>query len=223
MELKIKMIRSRRRTVGLEITPEGELVVRAPEKLTKRELGLILNKHRRWINRKLALVNERKQLISRLYRPGEKFLYLGQEYPLKLMPGIQNGLSFDGRCFWITKNGLGQARDLFEKIYRKMARVYLSRRLELLSSRSGFEYKKFRLSSARRRWGSCSTKGTISLNWRLLMAPPEIIDYVIYHELIHLRERNHSQAFWNLLSKYVPDYRVKKKWLKENGFRLWII
>lgn len=221
MNFKIKLIRSRRRTVGLEITDEGELLVRAPEKLSKKELELILDKHRGWIERKISLVNRRLQLVSRNYRPGEKFLYLGKEYPLKLRGGTRTTLSFDGRCFWITEKGLSRARDLFEKFYRKIARVYLKRRLEFLSRKSGFEYKKFRLSSARRRWGSCSVRGTISLNWRLIMAPPEIIDYVIYHELTHLRERNHSRAFWSLLSGYVPDYRIKKKWLKENGFRLW--
>jgi len=112
---------------------------------------------------------------------------------------------------------------LFQKLYRKLARAYLRRRLEQLARLNGFNFKKFRLSSARTRWGSCSAKGTISLTWRLILAPPEIIDYVIIHELAHTREKNHSRAFWNLVAKHLPDFRQRRRWLKQNGFRLNII
>ncbi|MGB9893381.1 MAG: M48 family metallopeptidase, partial [Candidatus Saccharicenans sp.] len=151
--------------------------------------------------------------------PGEKFLYLGKEYPLILSLGQTVALSFNGEAFFLSASGQIRARALFEKLYRKMARSYLSRRVEELATINGFEFQKFRLSSARSRWGSCSARKTISLTWRLIMAPPQIIDYVIIHELAHTREKNHSRAFWNLVAQYVPDYKSKRRWLKSNGFR----
>ncbi|MGB9835359.1 MAG: M48 family metallopeptidase [Candidatus Saccharicenans sp.] len=221
--MTMKIIRSQRRTVSLEITDEGELLVRAPEKMSRAELETVLERHRRWITRKMALVQQRINVVSRNYQPGEKFLYLGQKYPLRLKEGQGIRAGFDGQTFWLTEKARFGARMLFEKLYRKMAREYLSKRLDLLSRKHGLGYKKFRLSSARRRWGSCSARGTISLNWRLIMAPPEIVDYVILHELAHLKVRSHSPAFWSLLSRYIPDYQIKRKWLKENGFRLNLI
>ncbi|MGC8745290.1 MAG: M48 family metallopeptidase [Candidatus Saccharicenans sp.] len=218
--IRLKIIRSRRRTVGLEITQAGELLVRAPENLSKAQLEVILQKHQRWIARKIALVSQRTKVVSRRYQPGEKFLYLGKEYPLLLRPHGQMSLSFDGQAFWLAENSQTKVKSLFEKLYKKLARHYLSSRLKTLSKSYGLNYKKFRLSSARTRFGSCSLRGTISLSWRLIMAPPEIIDYVIIHELAHTKENNHSKNFWKLVAYFVPDYKEKRRWLRTNGFRL---
>jgi predicted metal-dependent hydrolase len=84
----------------------------------------------------------------------------------------------------------------------------------------GFEPGKLRISSARTRWGSCSRQGTLSFTWRLVMAPEEVIDYVVVHELCHLRHLNHSKAFWGLVEGILPDYKVRRAWLKRHGERL---
>jgi len=216
-----RIIRSRRKTVGLEISPQGELVVRAPLYLPESEIQEVIRRHQKWVEKKLAEMEQRRQKIKpKSFVAGENFLYLGQEFPLILRPQPKPSLAFNGGAFILSAGYQSRGKELFEKLYRKMARAYLSRRLEQLARLNGFKFKKFRLSSARTRWGSCSARGTISLSWRLIMAPPEIIDYVILHELVHLKEKNHSRAFWNLLSRYVPDYRIKRRWLKDNGFRL---
>jgi hypothetical protein len=80
-----------------------------------------------------------------------------------------------------------------------------------------FHYQKIRLSSARTRWGSCSARGTLSFTWRLIMSPPEIIDYVVIHELAHTIHHNHSPQFWGLVGSILPDYAEKRKWLKHNS------
>ncbi len=82
------------------------------------------------------------------------------------------------------------------------------------------DYDGVQIRNQRTRWGSCSTNGTISLNWRLLMAPPEVIDYVVVHELAHLREPNHTDAFWSLVAEYIPRYETHEDWLEENSTRL---
>lgn len=220
-KIKWKLIRSRRRTVGLEVSDRGELIVRAPKNLSRESISEVLRKHRRWITKKLAEAEERQKFHKpRKFEEGETFPYIGNEYPLRLAPGSRRFLAFDGRCFILSSAAGDGTRELFLRLYRKLARKYLSARLKRLASLNGLRFKKFRLSSARTRWGSCSAQGTISLTWRLIMAPPEIIDYVIIHELAHTKEKNHSPAFWDLVGRHIPDYKEKRRWLKKNGFLL---
>ncbi len=216
-----RIIRSRRRTVVLEINQQGELVVRAPWYLPESEIQEVIRRHQKWVEKKLAEMEQRRQKVKpKSFVAGENFLYLGQEFPLILRPQPKPSLAFNGRAFILSAGYQSRGKELFEKLYRKMARAYLSQRLEQLASQNGFMYKKFRLSSARTRWGSCSARGTISLSWRLIMAPPNIIDYVIIHELAHTKEKNHSRAFWALVTQYVPDHKEKRRWLRTKGFRL---
>lgn len=99
--------------------------------------------------------------------------------------------------------------------YRREARKLFTKKLNHLSEKTGIKYKKLRLSSAKKRWGSCSSSGNINLNWRLVLTKDELIDYVILHEISHIKHLNHSKKFWNYLSSFDPDYKNKRKMLKE--------
>lgn len=98
--------------------------------------------------------------------------------------------------------------------------LYRSRARDQYAERMGVGYKSLELRNQRTRWGSCSTGGTISLNWRLVMAPPEIVDYLVVHELTHLTEQHHGREFWQLIGEYVTDYKTKAEWLEENSMKL---
>ena len=106
---------------------------------------------------------------------------------------------------------------VFEKWYRARALQVLSERVNLLAARFGFRYEKLRITSARTRWGSCSSRGTLSFVWRLVMAPLEVIDYVVIHELTHLKIKNHSAQFWAEVARLMPAYKSSRDWLKKNG------
>lgn len=217
----IKIIRSRRRTVGLEVDDRGELIVRAPERLSRAAIDEIIDKHRRWIEKKLAEAEKRRQMFRpKKFVEGEKFLWLGSEYPLRITQESRPALKFTGREFILSVRWQGRAREIFKKLYRRKALAYLGLRTRQLAELNGFKFARFRLSSAATRWGSCSARGTVSLTWRLILAPPEIIDYVIIHELAHTREKNHSRAFWNLVEEHLPDFRQRRGWLKKYGFLL---
>ena len=151
------------------------------------------------------------------------FLYLGKEISLRIVSaeGPRRGnkkpaLVMDG-FFKLTKSVQSRAASLFETWYKKQARTVLTERVEFFARECGFNVKKIRISSARTRWGSCSTKGTLSFTWRLVMAPLEVIDYVVVHELCHLKELNHSKVFWSQVGVILPDYKLRRKWLKDNG------
>jgi hypothetical protein len=109
---------------------------------------------------------------------------------------------------------------LIEAWYRQQARQLIGERLAWYSRKHGFQFKKIRISGARTRWGSCSTTGTLSFTWRLVMAPIELIDYVVVHELVHTQIKNHSPAFWEALAVIMPDHKAHRAWFRTNGHTL---
>jgi len=153
------------------------------------------------------------------YENGETFLFLGKAYSLTLLSGRVPAMEFQ-EGFFLNVARKADAPALFTTWYQSQARQYFINRLAALAHANGFRYQRMRLSSARTRWGSCSRRKTISLTWRLIMAPPEVIDYVILHELVHLEIPNHSKAFWQRVAALQPGYAALRKWLKENGAML---
>jgi predicted metal-dependent hydrolase len=134
-----------------------------------------------------------------------------------LVPARRPALTFDGVSFCLAKSSLPKAAEAFENWYKQQARLFLSERVSALAAEYGFRYQKIRISSARTRWGSCSSLGTLSFTYRLIMAPTQVVDYVIVHELVHTRVRNHSKTFWNKVGQLMPDYKSRLAWLKKNG------
>lgn len=113
-----------------------------------------------------------------------------------------------------------QQREGLEKRYREAAREYIPRRADYYAQQLGVSFERIRIAEQKTRWGSCSSKGTLSFNWKLMLAPPKILDYVVVHEVCHLKEMNHSPRFWKLVEELMPDYKECRKWLKENGSTL---
>jgi len=107
-----------------------------------------------------------------------------------------------------------------EKRYRNAAKDYIPKRVEYYHQFTGGNYQKITIRDQKTRWGSCSSNGTLSFSFRLMMAPPRVLDYVIVHELCHLTHMNHSKEFWNMVENILPDYKEHRKWLKENGHTL---
>ena len=104
-----------------------------------------------------------------------------------------------------------------EKKYRQAAKRYIYERVEYYIEMIGCHYSSIRIGDQKTRWGSCSNNGTLSFSWRLMLAPPRVLDYVVIHEICHLTYMDHSKNFWDLVSVYDPDYKEHRKWLKENG------
>lgn len=213
-----RLVRSRRKTLSLIVEADGTLTVRAPLRMKEADIWRFIAAKETWVKRKQAQVRQDAP-APRRYVDGETFLYLGQEVPLRLIPDEKPALVMD-KVFKLTKSAQPQAQAYFEKWYKKQARKVLSERVDFFVRQHGFKAEKVRISSARTRWGSCSAKGTLSFTWRLVMAPPDVIDYVVVHELCHLREMNHSQAFWAQVAAILPDYKRRRDWLKRQGKKL---
>jgi predicted metal-dependent hydrolase len=214
----MKIIRSRRKTYEIRVLSSGEIEVRVPLRTTNTQVSQLLQDKEAWIKAKQDEVRQQRR-EAHLFMPGETFLYLGREYSLVLSERAKVPLEYDN-IFVLSKDYQKNARQLFEQWYRKRAKAVLQERVNVLAQRNSLSPAKVRISSARTRWGSCSGSGSLSFTWRLVMAPIEVVDYVVIHELAHLIERNHSSKFWEQVERMMPDYRTHREWLKKNGLSL---
>ncbi len=214
-----KITKSPRKTVSLRVTERGTLDIRMPVSMSKSELERFLARHINWINERISRMQRAREFTVKQFVQGEKFLFLGKLYDLQFTEDSKTALELRDK-FYLSKSYKHRAREIFEHWYKARAKEYFYKRAFIYSSLMGVRFNNLKLSQAKQRWGSCSSKGNINIVWRLIMAPPWVIDYVIVHELAHLRYMNHSKSFWRLVAKVYPQYKQAIKWLKENGYYL---
>lgn len=209
--------RRARRTVGLKITNDG-LVVHAPKYILEFQLKKLLQEKSRWIINKLDA--RKKNYVPPVdWQDGEMLPLLGSQITLFVLHHTKNKQpQFNHDSLTIATPAADDQAVIQRKViqwYKKQAFVDFSRRLEILATKLGVSTPPLKLSNAQSRWGSCSSRGDIRLNWRLLQAPPHIVNYVICHELAHLKEMNHSAQFWAVVASIYPDYKAAEKELKQ--------
>jgi len=221
MEIKIeKIIRTKRKTIALQITDNATLIIRAPFNVEDGTINRVIVKHKEWIEKKKKEIASRDPKYSpKEFVNGEGFLYLGRYYKLKIVNNQNVPLKFENG-FYLSKKVLPYARDIFVKWYKKRAYEKISERVEFYSKKGGFKYNKINITNSQKRWASCSSKNNLNFSWRLVMAPINVIDYVVVHELVHLKEKNHTKNFWKKVKVLLPDYEKYKEWLKKNGHLL---
>ncbi len=145
-----------------------------------------------------------------------ELLYLGRKYPLQVQLKQEAIIEFTDK-FYIAHSGFKNLERYLTSWYKLEARKLIQIRLNYFASNSGLTYNTMSIADTRSRWGSCNKKGDLRFNWRLIMSPQPVIDYVISHELAHLTEMNHSRQFWEKVRKMFPLYRQYRTWLKRNG------
>ncbi len=215
-----QLIRSKRKTIGLYIQRDGRLIVRAPRQASRILIEAFVQEKEAWIREKQAIARQMAaQNQPRQFMDGETFLFLGEAYSLRIVESQAKPLVFNAG-FHLRRDAQPRAAALVEAWYRGQARQVITERVVWYAKQHGFHYKKIRISGARTRWGSSSTTGTLSFTWRLVMAPLEMIDYVVLHELAHTRVRNHSPAYWAALRELMPDYKIRQAWFHKNGHEL---
>lgn len=193
------------------VVPAGQPI--DPESLLTENAGWVLEKKRKYDEYRAAAPD-------REFVEGESFPFLGTDRFVRVAEVSDASVKEDALVLPRSRVAAGSLKDALEKLYREQARSHLHERVEFFADRMNVEPKKIELRNQRTRWGSCSVKKTLSFNWRLMMAPPEVVDYVVVHELAHLRVEQHTRRFWTLVQEQVPDYAEHVEWLEENGVRL---
>jgi len=220
--IEYQLERRARRTVGLKIAADG-LVVHAPKYILEIQLKKLIQEKSNWILNKLEKRKE-NHVPPIVWRDGETMSLLGMDITLYVVNDKKNKQpQFNHDSLTITSPESDNEEVIQRKViqwYKKQALSDFSRRIELFAAKLGVDTPSLKLSNAQSRWGSCTSRGDIRLNWRLLQAPPSIINYVTCHELAHLKEMNHSAQFWAVVGSIYPDYKVAEKMLKQLSHQL---
>jgi len=205
--------RGARRTIGLSIDHRG-LRVGAPRRTSLTEVEALIHRHGAWVVDKLDEWRTRRRPELLHIVDGVRLPFLGGELPIRLAVGANRAIWGADTLTLCLKAGAAPGPFL-EKALRERAREHFIRRLEALAPLLDVPVPPMALSSARTRWGSCSTKSGIRLNWRLIHFPEAVVDYVVIHELAHLRHMNHGARFWSLVEVGCPDFRKRRVELQQ--------
>jgi predicted metal-dependent hydrolase len=210
-----RLVRSRRRTISLIVTPEAELVVRAPLNVSAAAIRGFVRQHDSWIHKKMVEMMQRPQAVIHKYAEGEILWFLGRPYPLHISDEPKTTISRTDRL--IVPHGIGPDFPAeIRRWYKTEAETEIRSRCMWFSMMTGYSPASLRITDARQRWGSCNHEGDLNFSWRLIQAPLPIVDYVIVHELVHLRQPDHSPKFWQKVEALMPDYRQRRDWLRAN-------
>jgi predicted metal-dependent hydrolase len=216
-----KIVRSRRKTIGFEITPDASLIIRAPLRASKVYISDLVRQKDTWIQRKIGELKQRQVSPCHEYAEGEQFLFLGRSYPLHITEDGSITIERSDKLY-VHRTLMPHIRHQLKYWYREEARKELQARCMWFSIKTGYTPSSIHITDARKRWGSCSGTGSINFSWRLIQAPNEIVDYVVVHELIHIGQPDHSKKFWGKVRKIMPDFERRRKWLHENEHLLGI-
>lgn len=211
--------RSRRRTIGLAIDHRG-LRVGAPLQARLGDIETLIREHGQWVLDKLADWRQRPPPETLTVTEGTLISVLDSPLTVSLTPASRSRWLFSEPRLHLFVPATVTARDVLEKALRAKARLVFAERLAHYAPRLGVAPPSLRISAARTRWGSCSHHGGISLNWRLILMPLAVVDYVVCHELAHLREMNHSPRFWSVVQQLCPDWQVRRRELRQQARQL---
>lgn len=224
-EVPLRVIRSarRRRTIAMGVNG-GEVIVRAPMRMSQAEIVAFVRQRPAWVLKRLDA-----QAPVRRFEDGETVPYLGRELPLRVVavPGRRSSVVLEpgGFAVQVPWSFEGEARAakvraVLTAWYRERATSLFGELVTRWSAASGLTPKSVLVRDQKSRWGSCGPDGTIRFNWRLVLAQPELAEYVVVHELAHLRHKHHQAAFWEEVARMLPDHRERRKRLREAGPRL---
>jgi predicted metal-dependent hydrolase len=208
VETKIQVLRRKSfKSLSMSVERDGTVIVKAPPSVSDERIELFLEKNRSFVER--AIEKYKKYGVFKEYKDGERFLHLGREYELKIVDRQVEPLVLKDK-FYLSSNVLSQARDVFLAWYKRQANKVIVDRVKHYALLGGYSYNKVAIKDLQKIWGSCSSGRNLSFNWRIIMAPVEVLDYVVVHELSHTKEFNHSRKFW----------ADKELWLRKNGHLL---
>ncbi len=219
-EITLIPSRARKKTMSLRIHDNGRITLRFPARLTIRHATDFIHSKKAWLKKKLQDLrpNHRTQETEGFFE-GRLIPYLGESFPLCLNPSQEGGatapLTFTGDKFILSAQPEDTVKKTFLCWYKKTAATILMPMLKYYSTLMGVTPRHVNISSARSRWGSCSAKNTLNFSWRVALLPKDIVAYIVVHELAHLIHKNHGRTFWDTVKNFMPDYKTKKKRLRD--------
>ena len=221
--MNILITRTKRKKTISILIKDGNVEVKAPFNLNQKEIDSFILKKEKWIKNKILFQKSIKKLPKKKFINGEVFKFLGKDLMLKINTSDAKKTYIKNDYIYLnlknnTKNNREKIKKELELFYRSFSERILKEKTLIESKKMNLKVNEIKVRSYKNRWGSCSSNGDISYNWKLIMAPEKIINYVIIHELCHLIHFNHSRDYWGEVSKKIPNYIENKEWLKSNQY-----
>ncbi len=217
----------RRKTLSIIVHPDNRVIVAAPATYSPKNILQFVEKKADWIRKAIqANLQRGRQCREKRFQTGDKLLYLGREYILRVERGSASQviLGDEDICVRLKDEGAGPGPSAVEEHllewYHARALAKVKEKVTLYAGRIGVNPRLVALKSLKSRWGSCSVHGRISLAWNIIMAPEAVLDYLVVHELCHMVHHDHSAGYWRLVESVLPDHRERRQWLRKNGERL---
>lgn len=209
----------RARHLSLRVAPHTGVVVVAPPQAPATLIEAFVRRHQPWITRQQQRLGAVAAALPRRWPYGETLPYRGEEHPIRLAAGLRPGVARreGALCVQMRRPNILGARRLLKRWYVAAAERQCTAQAHAWQARLGVTWTRLQVRDQRARWGSCSATGCLSFNYRLVMAPPTVLAYVVVHELLHRKEPNHAPRFWALVAAHCPGYRDALDWLKRYG------
>ncbi|OQD59888.1 hypothetical protein MBBAR_1c02980 [Methanobrevibacter arboriphilus JCM 13429 = DSM 1125] len=219
---KYTITRSNRKTIAIKINADSSLEVKAPVNLSKNKIDEFVNSKEKWIAKHSERISNNYFLKKQFeLNFGDFILVRGQNNQIKPVDGKRAIYNKDKKIFFIPETDKqNQIKEILIELYKKIAHNHINKRVNYFKNKMDVKPIKIGITSAKTRWGSCSGKNSVNFSWKLIMADDKTIDYVIIHELAHIKQHNHSKKFWNIVESIMPDYPEQKKKLKILGEKL---
>ena len=236
--IQVHIVRSKRKTICMSVNKDGSVTVKAPRLYpTDKEIAKFVESRADWVITQRNRQQEREDMkLVRRFETDYSFPYLGEERLVEMQSAKKTRISYEfGKIIIQTPvcealeedyealsniEKINKLRTDLKKWYKKQAYAYVSKRVDYYKEIIGVTVTSVSIKSRKSQWGSCDSNGNLTFSWRLVMARPEAIDYVVIHELCHRKYMDHSRQFWNEVQKYLPDFKAQKQWLEENSMNL---
>ena len=218
-DLRFEVRRSdRRRTLGLTVERDGSLVLSAPPQVADERLERFAKQKRFWVYQKLAAKEALPPALPlRKFVTGEGFPYLGRSYRLQLVADRGVPVKLEAGRFKMRRDAMMDGRAVMIRWYTDHARLWLAARVERYAKRARVDPSAVTVQELGFRWGSCGKGGRLNFHWQSILLPPRIVEYIVVHELVHLREPHHTPDFWRAMDRIMPDWEPRRRWLAERG------
>lgn len=236
--IQLHIERSKRKTMSMSVNKDSSVTVKAPLFVpTDNEILKFAEQKMDWILKQRERQQERENMrLVRRFETDYSFPYLGEECLVEMQRGKKSSIAYEGGKIIIrtpfyeklennyeadeNKKAIEKLQSDLKKWYKKQAYAYICKRVDYYRKIIGVTVTDVSIKSRKSQWGSCDSNGCLTFSWRLVMARPEAIDYVVIHELCHRKHMDHSRDFWNQVQKYMPDYKKQKQWLEDNSVNL---
>ena len=213
------LIRTKRKTVAIQVKSDGSVAVRAPQRLAKREIDRVVQQKEGWILAHQQQMHQRQQAQESFCLSDGRLPLLGGWLPITYTD-TKTPFCLQGTCF-LARGEEAELWEQAERLYRSIAREQLERRVADYANWMGVHPTGLRITGAKGRWGSCSGKNSLNFSWRLILAPEHCVDYVVVHELCHILHHDHSTAFWQEVENWFPDWQQCREQLGQLARQPW--